>query len=131
MNNTMPEFLFDLTCTATARLTADDLESAVRALNETLNCLDPQITIGQDDVTGAVTEISLGLATPGQHILSLVEVDGESATADLELDKMTTPVLCDRWDSNDADCEQVYDEAGGDGYLGLCPHCADVTDSAE
>ena len=31
---------------------------------------------------------------------------------------MTEPYPCER-------CGEVYDEAGGDGYCGLCPSCAD------
>jgi rubredoxin len=26
------------------------------------------------------------------------------------------------------DCGEIYDEANGDGYCGLCPRCADDTD---
>lgn len=34
---------------------------------------------------------------------------------------MIEPNACER-------CGQVYDEAKGDGYCGLCPPCADATD---
>jgi len=34
------------------------------------------------------------------------------------------PHPCDR-------CGDVYDEARGDGYCGLCPSCADATETPE
>lgn len=37
---------------------------------------------------------------------------------------MAEPHACDR-------CGTVYDEAGGDGYCGLCPSCADATEPPE
>lgn len=118
----MPEFLFDLTCTATARVTAGDLAEAAATLKGELDCYDPGITITNGDGAAIhVTEISLG-AESGQPVMSLAEADGE--TADADLDGMMTPVLCRRAGS-DPDCEGVYDEARGDGYQGLCPHCAD------
>ena len=123
----MPEFLLDFTATGTARLEGDDLGSVVAALKGFLDCYDPGIVLDHDGVTGRVTEISLGLCSPKQAILSLAEVDGESADSSIELDTMTTPVLCNRHDE-DPDCNLVYDEAAGDGYMGLCPHCADVTE---
>ena len=125
----MPEFLLDFTASGTARVTGDDLASVVAAFKSFLDCYDPGITINEDGVTGSVTELSLGLCTPDQLTLRVAEVDGESVdrASGLDLDTMMTPVLCDRA-GEDPDCEQVYDEARGDGYAGLCPHCADVTD---
>lgn len=37
---------------------------------------------------------------------------------------MIEPYACER-------CGEVYDEAGGDGYMGLCPACADATEPPE
>lgn len=125
----MPEFLLDFTASGTARVTGDDLASVVAAFKEFLDCYDPGIILSEDGVTGSVTELSLGLCAPGQPVLRIAEVDGDivDSASSLDLDTMVTPVVCDRMDE-DPDCEQVYDEARGDGYMGLCPHCADVSD---
>ena len=127
----MPEFLLDFTATGTARVTGDDLASVVAAFKGFFDCVEPAITVldEDDEPCGTVSELSLGLCTPDQLTLRVAEVDGESVdrASGLDLDTMMTPVLCDRA-GEDPDCEQVYDEARGDGYAGLCPHCADVTD---
>jgi hypothetical protein len=125
----MPEFLLDFTATGTARVTGDDLASVVAAFKDFLDCYDPGITLSEDDVTGSVTELSLGLCAPDQPVLSVAEVDGDSVdrASSRDLDTMMTPVLCDRL-GEDPGCNQIYDEAGGDGYMGLCPHCADISD---
>jgi hypothetical protein len=125
----MPEFLLDFTATGTARVTGDDLASVVAAFKGFLDCYDPGITLSADGVTGSVTELSLGLCAPDQPVLSIAEIDGDDAgsASSLDLDTMMTPVVCDRM-GEDPGCEQVYDEARGDGYMGLCPHCADVSD---
>jgi len=119
----VPEFLIDFTASGTARVSGDDLASVVAAFKGFLDCYDPGITLHHEDVTGAITELSLGLTAPDRPVLSVAEADGESVDAG-DLDAMTTPVLCERH-GEDPDCEQVYDEARGDGYMGLCPHCAD------
>lgn len=122
----MTEFLFDFTATGCARVTADDLAGAVAVFKDVLDCYDPGITFTVDGVAGSITEISLGLLSRDQFVLSVAEADGESVRDDTDLDTMMTPVLCDRA-GDDPECEGVYDEARGDGYLGLCPHCADTT----
>lgn len=120
----MPEFLLDFTCTGTARLTADDLATAAREFTEFLNCYDPGIAVSGQGMSGHITELSLGLTCENQAALAVGEVDGEEVTADL--DGMITPAVCARTGQN-RNCKEVYDEARGDGHLGLCPHCADVT----
>ena len=52
-----------------------------------------------------------------------VEFDeDDESESDLDPDgTMTDPHACDQ-------CGTVYDEAGGDGYQGLCPSCADATE---
>lgn len=117
----MPEFLFNFTCTGTARLTADNLADTVRALTAVLDCLNPGITISEPGVTGAVTELSL---SEGQSVLALAEVDGTAAAADL--DNITKPVLCSRADTGDPECEHVYDETDDNSYMGMCLPCADT-----
>lgn len=121
----MPEFLLDFTASGTARVTGDSLADVVAAFKGFLDCYDPGVTLAVDGVNGAVTELSLGLCKQGQPVLAVAEVDGESADSGADADAMMTPVLCRRW-AEDRDCEQVYDEARGDGYQGLCPHCADA-----
>jgi hypothetical protein len=125
----MPEFLLDFTATGTARITGNDLASVVTAFKEFLYCYDPGIVVSGDGVTGSVSELSLGLCAPDPPVLRVAEIDGHGvdSASSLDLDTMMTPVACDRM-GEDPGCEQVYDEARGDGYLGLCPHCADVTD---
>lgn len=123
----MTEFLFDFTATGAARVTAEDLTEAVAVFKDVLDCFEPAITVTSEGVTISIGEMSLGVLAPDQPVLSVAEADGESVRCDTDLDTMMTPVLCDRA-GDDPGCEGVYDEARGDGYMGLCPHCADKSE---
>lgn len=124
----MTEFLLDFTATGCARVEAADLGEAVTAFKEILDGYEPDLTVSHEGAAIRVTELSLGTLSHHQRILSLGEVNAEEITQRPELDTMMTPVLCDRWDDGDPDCYQVYDEAEGGGYMGLCPHHADISE---
>ena len=119
------EFAFDVDLRATIRVQVDgDLEAARAYLRDVLAGLEPGLVLpnGPDGQSGRVTELSLA----DQH-LALYEAHGTSLREPVELDGMTTPVLCVKFDDDDGVlCEQVYDEGRGDGWAGECPTHADA-----
>ena len=61
----------------------------------------------------------------GAYVAAWVWVEfDEDDEVDLDHPDMDEPHACDQ-------CGTVYDEAGGDGYAGLCPSCADATEPGD